>query len=312
MVLVGALWAQEPNPTQRVRHDTQNADASTPIYHVNVVAKTTQAVNYGHRSDPTKIDFRGTVFLHEARGEARIKSDKGAVQIQAKFKNLTPPNRFGAQYLTYVLWAVTPEGRAANLGEMLTNHDNQAEIETATEFQTFALIVTAEPYFAVTQPSDVVVMENDIRPDTRGHIQTVDAKHDLLKRGQYTLDVSAAQTRENGSNQRKVSLKEYEALLGLYQARNAVQLARAEGADEYAANTFSKAEQTLNHAETIYAQSPKSKTIVTLAREAAQTAEDARLIALRKKNAEQSRSEQEPAFQPVAASSEGGGESSPH
>ena len=54
-----------------------------------------------------------------------------------------------------------------------------------TELQVFGLVVTAEPYFAVSRPSDVVVMENVVRPDTVGKIEVIDAKYELLQRGQY-------------------------------------------------------------------------------------------------------------------------------
>ena len=280
LVLASALCAQEPNPTQQFSERGAAADGAIPLYEVNVVARTTQAVSYGHRSIPTKLDFRGTVFSPQATGEARVAPEKGAVAVRAKFKDLDPPQRFGRQYLTYVLWAITPDGRAANLGEVLADGGDKGKIETATQLQSFALIMTAEPYYAVTQPSDVVVMENVVRPDTVGRVQTVAAKYELLERGAYTYDVDAAQRREP-SGDRKVSQREYEALVELYQARNAVQLAKASGAAEHAASTFQRAERQLAAAERRYADKPKSKMVVTLAREATQTAEDARLIALR-------------------------------
>lgn len=283
--LAGTLAAQELNPTQQPQELTKTE--STPLYKVNVVARTTKALNYGHRSQPTKIDFDGTVLLPGSKGEAWIESKKGAVQVRAKFKHLEPPHRFGRQYLTYVLWAITPQGRATNLGELLTNGDHKAKLETATEMQSFALIVTAEPYYAVTQPSDVVVMENIVRPDTAAHVQSVDAKYELLQRGEYGFDLVDAEQRKRNPAP-KVSQKEYESLLAIYEARNAVQFAISHGAAEYAGDTLLRAQNGLLTAEEQYARSPKSKVIVTLAREAAQTAEDARLIALRKKEARES------------------------
>ncbi len=275
-----ALLGQELNPTQGPQA-AENAGESRPLYHVDVVAHTTRAVSYGHRSAPTKIDFAGTVLQRDAKGEAKINRERSVVQIDAKFKNLAPPHRFGPEYLTYVMWALTPDGRATNLGELVTNSDDDAKIETSTELQVFALIVTAEPYYAVTQPSDVVLMENVVRPDTIGRVHTVDVKYELLKRGAYTFDVTAAQTRENHSS-RKVSQREYESIVELYQARNAVQLAKAEGADVHAADAFARAASQLKEAEQIYAADPKGTAVVTLAREATQTAEDARLIAARR------------------------------
>jgi hypothetical protein len=274
------LLGQDTNPTQHTQNPNAG-EASGALYHVDVVARTTKAVNYGHRADPTKIDLVGTVLQHDAKGEARIQAENGVVQVEAKFKNLQPPHRFGAQYLTYVLWAITPNGRATNLGEIITNSGDDAKLDTSTELQTFALIVTAEPYFAVTQPSNVVLMENVVRPDTIGKVQAVDAKYELLRRGSYTFDVAAAQKSAEPTGE-KVSQREYEALVELYQARNAVQLAKADGADVHAADTFTMAQSQLREAEQIYAADPKGRATVMVAREAAQTAEDARLIATRR------------------------------
>ena len=278
------LCAQEPNPTQSAENKSVHTEIPAPIYRVNVVARTTKAINYGHGAERTKVGLQGTVLLPEARGEARIEPSTGAVEVKAKLENLASPDRFGRQYLTYVMWAITPEGRATNLGEIVTDPDNDGKLKTATELQTFALVVTAEPYYAVTQPSDVVVMENVILPDTQGRIQTVDARYELLHRGEYTLDVAAAEDSAEDSAQPMVSRKEYEALLALYQAQNAIQLAEAAGAGDHAAEMLAKAETRLSDAQAIYERKPKNETVVTLAREATQTAEDARLVALRRQS----------------------------
>jgi hypothetical protein len=271
------LAAQNPSASSSA---VEVPAGGVPIYNVNVVARTTKAINYHHRSGPTRVGFAGTVLLPEAAGEAKVESQKGAVQIKAEFKNLEPPTRFGRQYLTYVLWAITPEGRPRNLGEILTNHKNKAELTTTSEVQAFALVVTAEPYYAVTEPSDVVVMENVILPETAGKIQTVDAKFELLKRGSYTYDKSQADALQPAGE--KISVDRYEALLEVYQAKNAVQLAKAQGADKHAPGSIRQAEQLLREAEAQYASKQKSRVVVSTARQATQTAEDARLIALRK------------------------------
>jgi hypothetical protein len=281
------LLGQDLTPTQRPENSAAG-DGPAAFYHVDVVARTTKAVNYGHRAKPTKIDLVGTVLQHDAKGEARIEAENGVVQVQAKFRNLEAPHRFGPQYLTYVLWAITPAGRATNLGEIVTNSGSGAKLDTSTELQTFALIVTAEPYFAVTQPSNVVLMENAVRSDTVGKVQTVDAKYELLKRGSYTFDVAAAK-KSGERTGRKVSQREYETIVELYQARNAVQLAKADGADVHAADTFTRAQDQLREAEQIYSADPKGRATVMLAREAAQTAEDARLIAARRQTELESR-----------------------
>src|SRR5882762_1603865 len=174
--VLAAQSAQAPNPTQQSA--TVNAGGSIPIYRVTVVARTMKAINYHHRSGATKIDFRGTPLLPKAHGEAKVESKQGYIEIEVEFRELQPATAYGAEYLTYVMWAITPEGRAKNLGEVLLN-GTSSKLDVTTELQTFGLIVTAEPYFAVTQPSDVVVMENVIRADTRGTVEPVEAKYEL-------------------------------------------------------------------------------------------------------------------------------------
>src|SRR5262249_10279194 len=120
MGLAAPGQAQQPaNPTQvQVRRSADN-----PVYKitVNVVERTTKAINYRHHSGSTKIDFRGTPLLPEARGEARVESKQGYMEIEVDFDDLQGATRFGPEYLTYVMWAITPEGRATNLGEVILN-----------------------------------------------------------------------------------------------------------------------------------------------------------------------------------------------
>ena len=272
--LLAAQAPQAPNPNQQSPGNAARmAAASTPIYRVTVVARTTKAINYNHRSGPTKIDFRGTPLLPEARGEATVQSKQGVINIGARMEKLQPATKFGPEYLTYVMWAITPEGRATNVGEVLLNGD-KTRLDTTTELQSFGLIVTAEPYFAVTQPSDVVVMENFVRQNTTGTIEQVDAKYELLQRGQYTLNVNPAEIKPLGLNS--------SVPLELYEARNAVQIARWTGAERYASSTFQKAVQGLENAEGYLKSKAGRKPIGTVAREAVQMAEDARIITVRK------------------------------
>ena len=274
--ILSAQAPQAPNPTQQ-SNATENAarmaNGSTPIYRVTVVARTTKAINYNHRSGSTRIGFRGTALMPEARGEAKVESKQGVIKIDARMERLAPATMFGPEYLTYVMWAVTPEGRATNVGEVLLNGD-KTKLDATTELQSFGLIVTAEPYFAVTQPSDVVVMENFVRQDTTGTIEQVDAKYELLQRGQYTLNVNPSELKPLRLD-RKVPLE-------LYEARNAVQIARWTGAEHYAGETFQKAVQGLENAEGYLQGKAGEKPIGTVAREAVQMAEDARIITVKK------------------------------
>jgi outer membrane protein OmpA-like peptidoglycan-associated protein len=272
--LAAAQSSQAPNPVQV----SSGNPGTIPIYRVTVIARTTKAINYNHRSGPTRIDFRGTPLLPEARGEARVESKQGVIKIDARMERLQPATKFGPEYLTYVMWAITPEGRATNVGEVLLDGD-KTKLDATTELQSFGLIVTAEPYFAVTQPSDVVVMENFVRPDTIGTIEQVDAKYELLQRGQYTLNVNPADIKPLRLN-KKVPLE-------LYEARNAVQIARWTGAERYAADTFLKAVQGLENAEGYLTGKAGKKPIGTVAREAIQMSEDARIITIKKIDEEQ-------------------------
>ena len=149
--------AQAPAPVTAPPEGSANRVAE-PLYRVTVVSRTTKAINYGHLGDPTKVGLKGTVLMTDAQGEARVESKRGAVEIEAKINHLGTPTRFGPEYLTYVLWAISPEGRPVNLGELVADPSDKAKIKVSTDLQAFALIVTAEPYFSVTQPSDVVVM----------------------------------------------------------------------------------------------------------------------------------------------------------
>ena len=145
------------------------------------------------------------------------------------------------------------------------------------------MIVTAEPYYAVTQPSDVVVMENLVRPDTRGVIESINAKYELLPRGMYT-----SQGHASGFSRSSVGKKDP---FELYEAENAVQLARIAGADRYAADSFRKAQDAARHQAIKYqVQNPGQKPVITMAREACVRAEDSRVIAIR---AERQRSRRE-------------------
>jgi outer membrane protein OmpA-like peptidoglycan-associated protein len=268
--LVGALTASAQN------------DASAPIYRVTVVERTVKAVNYFYRSGPTQIDFRGTVLMPQGKGEATVESHQGRTEIDARLEHIKPSQQYGREYLTYVLWAITPEGRPHNLGEIVPDHSNNSHLRVTTDLQAFAMIVTAEPYSAVRQPSDVVVLENQLRPDTEGSTETVNAKYELLPRGQYTWRVSDSLNAEL-ANAPKVSEREFETLTELYQAENAVGVAGSAGAQQYAPDTLARAQQLLQEAQQMHASKAESHRVIEIARQASQTAEDARLIAVQRR-----------------------------
>jgi len=260
------VYAQVPQSENAARM----AAGAPPIYRVSVIDRTAKAINYRHRSGATKIDFRGTELLANARGEPKVESKQGYIEIEVEFDDLEPATKNGAEYLTYVLWAITPEGRTSNLGEVLLN-GTKSKLNVTTELQVFALLVTAEPYFAVTRPSDLIVMENVVRKDTLGKIEEVDAKYELLQRGQYQRLTNPLALKAD----RKIPLE-------LYEARNAVSIARSVGAATFAGDTFMKAEKSLAAAEAYQARDAGKKPVTMTAREAVQTAEDARAIAVKR------------------------------
>ncbi len=284
------ICAQIPNPTQR-NQQQPDPNGPNPIFRVEVVGRTAQAVNYRHRGGSTKINFQGTAIMPMAKGDAKVESERGVIHISADLKNMAPPSSFGPEYLTYVLWAISPDGRPQNLGEMtLSDYGAGAssKIDTTSPIQTFGMIVTAEPYYGVTQPSDVVVMENVIRRDTMGVIEIIDAKYELLPRGMYTQHGRAA-------NFRPVYVSKKQPF-ELYEAQNAVQLAQVAGADKYAGDSFQKAAEALEQAQKYQVQKPGQKPVITMAREAVVRAEDARVIALRRELAEHEEQERQAAL----------------
>jgi outer membrane protein OmpA-like peptidoglycan-associated protein len=247
--------------------------AQTPTFRVVVITRTTSAVNYRHHSGPTKVDFAGTNLMPSADGQAEVNSKRGTIEVKAEFGNLQKPTTFGNEYLTYILWAISPEGRAVNLGEVLVGDNNRSKIHVTTDLQAFALIVTAEPYYAVRQPSNVVVLENVIRKDTKGRIETVDAKYELMERGGYI---------PTGYKFDPVVLNA-KLPLEFYEARNALRIAQSEGAEQYAPDSYQKAVQLMNNTDE-YAtrKNVPNHPLIAVARETVQTAEDAREIAVKK------------------------------
>jgi outer membrane protein OmpA-like peptidoglycan-associated protein len=278
--------AEQSTQATAQSHEGQPADASrtSPLYRVTVVARTTKAINYSHASGSTPVDFKGTVLMPFAKGEARVERKKGVVSISAKFDKVSAATMYGAPYLTYVLWAITPEGRADNLGEIQMS-GMKGKVDGASSFQAFAMIVTAEPDFAVGQPSDVVVMENEVRADTQGSVEQVDAKFDLLRHGEYTMITTG------GQNERLDS----RVPLSLYQARNAVAIAQAAGAQKYASASLDKAQQLLEQAEASQRRKAPAKTVDMSAREAVQTAEDAHAITVKRIDEERAEAERKAA-----------------
>jgi outer membrane protein OmpA-like peptidoglycan-associated protein len=272
------IRAQEASPTSQPQQQqpvnaTEGAN-NVPLYRIQVVGRDIPTINYWHRSGSTKIGFAGTSLLPQGKGEANITS-KGQTLIEAKFEGFVPANSFGVEYLTYVLWAITPQGRPVNLGEVMPG-GGKAEMRVTTNLQQFALIITAEPYFAVTTPSDLVVMQNTVKNNkTTGIIDTVNAHFNLLPRGAYV------QTAGQHAVLNPVKPND-KSPLQLYEAINAIQIAEATGAAQYTPDILAKAKQELENAQALDSKKSQRKEMITYARGAVQDAEDARVSTLRK------------------------------
>lgn len=271
LLLAAAALAQQDN------NAVQPMD-QTPVFRVNVVSRTTKAVNYRHRGGSTTVDIKGTSLMPDVTGKAKVDSKNGRLQINIDISKLGPPSRIGPQFLTYVLWAITPEGRAQNLGEIVPDGNGKSGLDVTTDLQAFGLIVTAEPYFSVTRPSNEVVAENIIRQETKGFEEAIDAKFDMLEGGQYTVDMPAEQLPSATADPKTP--------LTLLEARNAVAIAKAAGAAHYAADSLQKAEDYLARAEDYLRRKQGKTPIGTAARGATQMAEDARVLTVRRKEQE--------------------------
>jgi outer membrane protein OmpA-like peptidoglycan-associated protein len=262
----------------------------TPVYRINVVARTVEAINYRHRNGSTRVDFRGTSLMPDGSGEAKVDSKAGRFEINAELKNVRNANYFGPEYLTYVLWAITPEGRPVNLGELVPNDKHEIHIHVTANLQAFGMIVTAEPYFAVTRPSNVTVLENEIRKDTKGWEQPVSARYEATEKGEYTVDLASDQLPAS-----RLSKEARKVPLTLLEARNAMAIAQATGAPQYAPEALAKAQESLDRAEEYLKRKQSSSAIGSVARGATQAAEDARILSIRRKEDERIAAEQKAA-----------------
>src|SRR4051794_8878435 len=231
--------------TQSRQNIAQQQNGQMPVFRVNVYARSAQAVNYRNRGGSTTVDMKGTSLEPEIGGRAKVDGKAGRLAIDVELNHMERPSaKFGGQYLTYVLWAVTPEGRAVNLGEVLPGDNGKDKLSVTTDLQAFGLIVTAEPYFSVTHPSDVIVAQNVVLPGTKGFEEQIDAKFDVLEGNEYTIDVPVEQL---PSTQASPNVP-----LDLLEARNAVLIAKAAGGEQYANSSIMKAEDMLQRAEDYY------------------------------------------------------------
>ena len=287
-ILLAALVGLSASTIAQAQSETSNESNSRATYRVSVVSRTTHAVKYEHRNGSTKINFRGTDLMPAATGEARVESKRGAMKIEAEFTGLDKPTAFGNEYLTYVMWAISPEGRSVNLGEVLVGDNHRSKLDVTTDLQAFALIVTAEPYYAVRRPSNAVVLENEIRPDTDGTSEEVDARYELIDRGGYI---------PTGYKFDPVVLSA-KLPLEFYEARNAVRIAKSAGAEENATSSYGDAVAQMKQADGLATMKHvDKKALISTSREVVQTADDAREIAVKRIDADRVDAEKNAAAQ---------------
>lgn len=279
-VFTASALAQAPAAKQSAAPASNGAasaprTASTPAAATGTVSRTTKAINYRRAGGATKVDFQGTELMQGASGEGKVESKSNRMEIEARFIGLEDATKFGLEYLTYVVWAVSPQGRAVNLGELALKNGG-GQVKAISDMQTFGMIVTAEPYFAVTQPGNMVVLENIVPATNR--VENIDAQYELIGRGAY----SSSQTKIDNAIfgiDRKTPLE-------LFEARNAVRIAHIALADKYAATSLAKAQQQLQNAEDVYRRGSDKKAVEAAAREVVETAEEARVMAVKQKTEE--------------------------
>jgi outer membrane protein OmpA-like peptidoglycan-associated protein len=266
------------------------AQQSKTVPDADVISRSIKAVGYQVGGGSTKMVFNGTSAAPNASGEAKVDAKTSGTDIDLKVSGMPQPTSLGPEFLTYVLWTITPDGSTTNLGEVSIDKNGNGKLDVTAQSQTFAMIVTAEPYFAVTLPSELVVLENDTKKNTKGKIYP-DNSFKLMKRSQYS--------RQGNPLALTPDLKKVP--LDMYEARNAVEIAKSRGAEKYAPEVFAKASSSLQMAENSLSSGADKKVVITNARQTIQFAEDARLLSTQREEAQRIQQEKEAAAAAAAA-----------
>jgi outer membrane protein OmpA-like peptidoglycan-associated protein len=288
-VIAVLLQLMVPGLSAGVAAAQSQQDAPAP----NPASTSIKAIGYRVGGGATKVDLKSTGLIAQANGEAKVEAKAGATYVEAEVRGLVRPTQLGTEFLTYVLWAVSPEGATSNLGEVHINDAGGGKLKASTQLQVFSLFVTAEPYFAVRQPSEMVALENEVRKDTKGEIFLVN-EYKLMARGQYS----------QLGNPLALSPDLKHVPLEMYEARNAVDIARSRGADHYAADTFAKAVSSLKTAEDALARKAGGKEVISTARQAVQFSEDSRALSVQRQEEERITNEREAAAAAARAEAE--------
>jgi len=259
--LVARLPAQgngtAPNPRSKIQEPVHQNGASIRV----------PLVNYHALGGAAKTEFEPTALMLNTKGLAQVAITKeGSVSVKAQFNGLTGPTKFGNEYLTYILWGITPKGQPLKIGELSVTGD-AARLVASTVLRTFGMLVTAEPYYAVTRPSNIVVLVGK----SMGETQPPFAPCELLQDGyappgyRYEpIDTSSGYAPE------------------LLQAMNARRIAKVAQADKYAAQSFSGAENLYEYMVAWAVREKKiSKKLLQAANTVTASYEDARALAMR-------------------------------
>ncbi|MGB2628063.1 MAG: OmpA family protein [Candidatus Acidiferrum sp.] len=266
----------------------QTQEPETPA--ADTISRSIKAVGYIVGGGATKVIFVPTSAISQGSGEAKVEVKKGPTNIELKVQSMPQATTLGTEFLTYVLWAITPDGHTINLGEVPIDKDGQGQLNATTQLQTFAMIVTAEPYYGVRLPSEIVVLENDTKKNTKGKIYP-DNDYKLMRRSQYA----------KMNNPLGMTLDLKKTPLDVYEARNAVEIARSRQAEKYAPSIFAKAISSLNMMENYIASNANKKQIVSTARQTVQFAEDSRALSVQVQDQNRIAAEKQAAADAAAA-----------
>lgn len=257
-----------------------------PIKVIEVKEPDGQILSYRYGSGSTEVRMRGTKLAPEARIKLKVGSRPGFAEIDINRGDVTglkPAHQFGKDFLTYVLWAVSVDGKASNLGEITFDGARPVSINVTTPYQTFWLMLTAEPDYAVVDPSPQVILYSYSAKQSASEpsgTRALTIKGDLFFFTHYTTYNSSPGNLERAPNE-------------LLQARKALELAsksgilavrRAAGAprlreEERTREVLEQAKAVLAQAEDAYRKNPQGREVVQFARTAAQIAENARALA---------------------------------
>lgn len=255
------------------------------IAQVDVARKTT-AITYP-LDETVKVQFRGTTRFPRMKGEATVKrTTRSGTRIELSVDKMPRPFELGAGYATYVVWAISPTGQADNLGEIKRSglFFIDSKLTVTTSLQTFAIIITAEPHFMVTRPSQTIMLENLYPTAASGvRIPTSPSISYFGNSSDYFRDPRTPEIAETDY------AKTPPAIL---QAKQAVALARFAGAERDAATELAEAETLLQNANNSWLAGRDADTVDIAARRSIEASMRAESMAQQRKTAREKRNEQ--------------------